>query len=123
MSENKQAHQSEEITQIPFNIFESRCYEYERRLDEQRKDYFEHIEAEKADKQKTVKHWKHAVIVLVILVTLILGSIVGTAIYVFSNYDFASYEYDQDVGSGNANMIGNDGDITNGEADTNKECS
>jgi hypothetical protein len=113
MSENKQAHQCEEITQIPFNIFESRCYEYERRLDEQRKDYFEHIEAEKSDKQKTVKHWKQAVIVLAILVTLILGSIVGTAIYVFDNFDFLTFEQD---GSGinNYAAYSEQGDLNNG---------
>ena len=40
----------------------------------------------------------------------------------FSQYDFESYELTND-GGGNANFIGNDGDIYNGESDSKEKNS
>lgn len=63
------------------------------------------------DKQdKTIK-------MLIGVILSIILIIVGTVVWLFSNYDF--YIYNQDIGTGNANFIGGNGDITNGEANSN----
>lgn len=63
------------------------------------------------DKQdKTIK-------MLIGVILSIILIIVGTVVWLFSNYDF--YTYNQDIGAGNANFIGGNGDITNGEANSN----
>lgn len=63
------------------------------------------------DKQdKTIK-------MLIGVILSIILIIVGTVVWLFSNYDF--YTYNQDIGTGNANFIGGNGDITNGEANSN----
>lgn len=57
---------------------------------------------------------KRLIIALIIAVTLIFASNVIWLAYI-SQYDFESYELSTE-GGGNANYIGNDGDIYNGES-------
>lgn len=62
----------------------------------------ERLEMQKAH-EKEIAHWKHIVIGLILTICLIIGGIIGGAIYIFSNYDLAYIEQNP--------SIGNDGDI------------
>lgn len=59
------------------------------------------------------RHIKRLWIALIIAVLAIVATNISWLIYI-SQYDFESYELSADNG-GNANYIGNDGDIYNGE--------
>lgn len=48
---------------------------------------------------KEVKHWKHICIGLIATIILIIGSLVGGAIYLFTNFEFAFGSY-QELSSG-----------------------
>lgn len=53
-----------------------------------------------------------------LIIILLLAALIGTNmawLYVFQSYDYVSYELEAADG-GNANFIGNDGDIHNGES-------
>ena len=66
------------------------------------------------EKEKIRKHYRAIIIAICsVFVACVIG-FVSLIFYFFNNYDFC--EYHQDVESGNANYIGKDGDITNGEA-------
>ena len=66
---------------------------------------------------RTERHIKRLWIALIVAITLIFASNVIWLAYI-SQYDFESYEISTD-GGGNANYIGNDGDIyNNGKGDS-----
>ncbi len=60
--------------------------------------------------EKEVRHWKHVVIALVLTLAIFIGSVVGGAIYVLTNFDIMTGEFAQaiDIG-GDGNPIINDG--------------
>ncbi len=98
-----------EVAQVPFNMYDGLRYEYEDRLETQRKEFYEQLEKEKKDKDKSVKHWKQACIAVSIALIVFLASLFGTVGYVLYNYDFVSYEQD---GNGFNNMnTGQQGDV------------
>lgn len=54
------------------------------------------------------------------IIIILIGVLVATNfywLYTFTQYDFVTYEQSTE-GGGNANFIGNDGDIINGEAES-----
>ncbi len=65
------------------------------------------------------RHIKRLWITLIIAIAMIFASNAVWLAYI-SQYDFESYEISTD-GGGNANYIGNDGDIYNGKSDSQKE--
>lgn len=65
------------------------------------------------------RHIKRLWIALIVAIVMIAVTNVAWLIYI-SQYDFESYEISTD-GGGNANYIGNDGDIYNGKSDSQKE--
>lgn len=73
-------------------------------------------ESEMARAERNVRRlW----IALIITIILIVFTNAGWLLYI-SQYDFCSYELSTD-GGGNANYIGQDGDIYNGESDSEKK--
>ena len=65
------------------------------------------------EKKAMRKHYRTIVIwISSVLIALIFG-IIGGCIYLFSNYDFASYSQESDYGD--VNYVGNDWNVTNGE--------
>lgn len=67
------------------------------------------LERKEARMDKQDKTIKMLIGVILSIILIVVGSIV----WLFSNYDF--YAYNQDIETGNANFIGGNGDITNGE--------
>ena len=65
-------------------------------------------------KDRDLKSWKIACITSMVILFLVVGGLIGGALYLANNFEFESCDYAQDVESGNANFIGHDGDI-NGE--------
>ena len=65
------------------------------------------------------RHIKRLWIALIVAIVLIFISNIAWLAYI-NQYDFESYEISTD-GGGNANYIGNDGDIYNGKSDSQKE--
>lgn len=55
--------------------------------------------------EKQIKHWKNIVIGLIVTICLIIGSIIGGAIYLFANYDIL-------VGYAQESYVGGDGTST-----------
>lgn len=70
------------------------------------------LERKEARMDKQDKTIKMLIGVILSIILIVVGSIV----WLFSNYDFCSYQ--QDVETGIANMIGGSGDITNGETNS-----
>lgn len=62
---------------------------------------------------------KRLATILIIVICLWFATI-GGFVWYLNQYDFSSYTVDSQDG-GNANYIGNDGDITNGESSGNQE--
>lgn len=69
-------------------------------------------------------HYSRTITKLSVIIVVLIAALVGSAILLYennakwirflSNYDFESYELSTS-GGGNANFIGNDGDIYNGQ--------
>lgn len=57
---------------------------------------------------------KRMMALLIVILCMWFATIFGFVWYI-SQYDYAGYEISQDAGYGNANYIGGDGDINNGE--------
>lgn len=57
---------------------------------------------------KEVAHWKHIVIGLILVIALFVGGLIGTAVYIFSTYDFIGLDQIIDIG-GDGSPIINDG--------------
>lgn len=71
-------------------------------------------ERHEREKDKMRKHYRNLILWIAIPFLTFIVAVFGTVAWFFNNYDFASYS--QDSTYGNANFIGNDGDIENGEA-------
>ena len=56
------------------------------------------------------KRWFTVAMVLLFMLMATIGGIVGTGVWFFNNYDLSTVEMSTD-GGGDANYIGNDGDI------------
>lgn len=110
--------ENEKMPTVPFNMYEARCFEYDNMIAEQRQEFFELLDNEKKDKEKSMRHLKHICVALALTLFLLIGGLVGGAFYIFANYDISTYTYEQSLENGNANIIGKDGDIVNGEPKT-----
>lgn len=97
-----------QVYQIPFPAYEAQLERHLQEKKEMREEHQKAIDKERENYKKIIK-W-----ICIAFATFIIA-VFGTVFYIFNNYDFATYE--QDVEYGNANYIGNDGDISNGEAD------
>ncbi len=71
-------------------------------------------EKEKEQMRKDFAKWRNWLCGIIVVLIL---SIVGTVIWFFSSYEISSYS--QDIVNGNANFVGDNGYIVNGEADNN----
>ena len=71
-------------------------------------------ERHEREKDKMRKHYRNLILWIAIPFLTFIIAVFGTVAWFFNNYDFASYS--QDSTYGNANFVGNDGDIENGEA-------
>lgn len=110
-----------DVAQIPFAAYEMQL---ERNLEEKKEIEERHIkekeninERHEREKDKMRKHYRNLILWIAIPFLTFIVAVFGTIAWFFSNYDIMSYA--QDSTYGNANFIGNDGDITNGEADYN----
>lgn len=92
--ENSKNHVENSTTKIPFIVYEATMTRMER-------------------------HIKRLWVALIVAIVLIFISNIAWLAYI-NQYDFESYEISTD-GGGNANYIGNDGDIYNGKSDSQKE--
>lgn len=107
-----------DIAQIPFAAYEMQL---ERNLEEKKEIEERHLkekeqihERHEREKDKMRKHYRNIILWISIPFFTFIVLVFGTVAWFFNNYDFASYS--QDSTYGNANFIGNDGDIGNGEA-------
>lgn len=79
-------------------------------------------ENEQIRKQEIILALVKAIVALTIFFLVVIGAIVGIGIKAWSEYDYVDdYSTEVDVdseGGGNANYIGNDGDIYNGEGNS-----
>lgn len=82
---------------------------------EMQKMYSEIIEKMEDKHAKDIKNWKHVVIGLIVTISLIIGSIIGAAIYIATNYEIVTGTY-QDVSSDNSSTVTiHDGIHVNGD--------
>lgn len=82
---------------------------------EMQKMYSEIIEKMEDKHAKDIKNWKHVVVALVLTICLIIGSLVGAAIYIATNYEIVTGTY-QDVSSDNSSTVTiHDGIHVNGD--------
>lgn len=116
----------DKVLTIPFASYEMQQDRFLESYEQQQEKFFEEkkIILEQCGKEKEQileqsekdkKRLKHIIVILICVIMAVIVGIFGTAIYIVRNYEIASYS--QDVNTGNANFIGNDGDTINGEAD------
>lgn len=96
-----------ECVNIPFAAYEAQL----ERFQEEKKDIQDRNDAEK---DRIHKHYQKIIKWICIPFATFVILVFGTVFWFFNNYDIATYT--QDIEYGNANFIGNDGDISNGEA-------
>lgn len=72
-------------------------------------------ERHEREKDKMRKHYRNLILWIAIPFLTFIVAVFGTVAWFLNTYDILTYA--QDATYGNANFIGNDGDITNGEAD------
>lgn len=110
-----------DVAQIPFAAYEmqlERSKEEKEAIEERHLKEKERIHnRHEIEKEKMRKHYRNLILWISIPFLTFIIAVFGTIAWFFSNYDIMSYT--QDATYGNANFIGNDGDITNGEADYN----
>ena len=107
-----------DIAQVPFAAYEMQL---ERNLEEKKEIEERHLKEKEQirqrndlEKDKMRKHYRNIILWVTIPFIVFILLVFGSVAWFFSNYDIASYT--QDAAYGNANFIGNDGDISNGEA-------
>lgn len=110
-----------DIAQIPFAAYEMQL---ERNLEEKKEIEERHLkekeqihERHEREKDKMRKHYRNLILWIAIPFLTFIVAVFGTVAWFLNTYDIMTYT--QDATYGNANFIGNDGDITNGEADYN----
>ena len=106
--------EAKDVILLPLASFEMQ----QDRFQEERefyRDEREHLaERHESEKEKMRKHYRTIIAwISAVLLAMIVG-VFGTAIWFLSNYEIT--DFSQDSTYGNANFIGNDGDISNGEA-------
>lgn len=108
-----------DIAQVPFAAYEMQL---ERNLEEKKEIEERHLkekerihERHEIEKDKMRKHYRNIILWIAIPFLTFIVAVFGTVAWFFNTYDILTYA--QDATYGNANFIGNDGDITNGEAD------
>lgn len=67
-----------------------------------------------------LKRQNKRLVVALFVVLILWATTIGGFVWYLNQYDFSSYEVNSQDG-GNANFIGNDGDITNGESESSQE--
>ena len=109
------------IAQIPFAAYEMQL---ERNLEEKKEIEERHLKEKEqihdrheCEKDKMRKHYRNLILWIAIPFLTFIIAVFGTVAWFLNTYDIMTYT--QDATYGNANFIGNDGDITNGEADYN----
>lgn len=109
------------ITQVPFAAYEMQL---ERNLEEKKEIEERHLKEKEQihdrhekEKDKMRKHYRNIILWIAIPFLTFIVAVFGTVAWFLNTYDIMTYT--QDATYGNANFIGNDGDITNGEADYN----
>lgn len=97
-----------QVTQIPFAAYEMAL----ERNNEEKREIFDRHEKEK---EAMRKHYRNIILWISIPFIAFIIAVFCTVAWFLNTYDIMSYS--QDSTYGNANFVGNDGDITNGEAD------
>lgn len=97
-----------DIAQVPFAA-------YEMQLERHKEEKSEMEERFLKEKEKMRKHYRNMILWIAIPFLTFIVAVFGTVAWFLNTYDILTYA--QDATYGNANFIGNDGDITNGEAD------
>lgn len=97
-----------DIAQVPFAA-------YEMQLERHKEEKSEMEERFLKEKDKMRKHYRNMILWIAIPFLTFIVAVFGTVAWFLNTYDILTYA--QDATYGNANFIGNDGDITNGEAD------
>lgn len=108
-----------DVAQVPFAAYEMQL---ERNLEEKSemeerflKEKEQIHERHEREKDKMRKHYRNMILWIAIPFLTFIVAVFGTVAWFLNTYDI--FTYAQDATYGNANFIGNDGDITNGEAD------
>lgn len=106
------------IAEIPFAAYEMQL---ERHLQEKKEMEERHLKEKEQihdrherEKERIRKHYKNIIMWISIPFIVFLIGVFGSAVWFLNNYDIIGF--DQNSTHGNANFIGNDGDISNGEA-------
>lgn len=109
------------IAQVPFAAYEMQL---ERNLEEKKEIEERHLKEKEQihdrhekEKDKMRKHYRNIILWIAIPFLTFIVAVFATVAWFLNTYDIMTYT--QDATYGNANFIGNDGDITNGEADYN----
>lgn len=107
-----------DIAQVPFAAYEMQLERHKEEKSEMEERFLKEKEQiherHEREKDKMRKHYRNLILWIAIPFLTFIIAVFGTVAWFFNNYDFASYL--QDSTYGNANFIGNDGDIENGEA-------
>ena len=81
--------------------------------DESLEKSYTRIDMQLADTRHN-RDMKRMTILLIVILCMWFATI-GSFVWYVSQYDYVGYDISQDVGDGNANYIGGNGDINNGE--------
>ena len=107
-----------DIAQVPFAAYEMQLERHKEEKSEMEERFLKEKEQihdrNEREKDKMRKHYRNMILWIAIPFLTFIVAVFVTVAWFFNNYDFASYS--QDSTYGNANFIGNDGDIENGEA-------
>lgn len=110
-----------DVAQIPFAAYEmqlERSKEEKEAIEERHLKEKEQIHnRHEIEKEKMRKHYRNLILWIAIPFLTFIVAVFGTIAWFLNTYDVMTYA--QDATYGNANFVGNDGDITNGKADYN----
>ena len=108
-----------DIAQVPFAAYEMQLERHKEEKSEMEERFLKEKEQiherHEREKDKMRKHYRNMILWITIPFLTFIIAVFGTVAWLLNTYDILTYA--QDATYGNANFIGNDGDITNGEAD------
>lgn len=104
---NNTRNEEDKTVYIPYAAFEEQAI----RFQEEKQQL---MQFHKEEKDAMREHYRNIVKWVSVSLVAFIIAVFGTVIWFFNNYDLATYT--QDAECGNTNFIGNDGDISNGEA-------
>lgn len=108
-----------DIAQVPFAAYEMQLERHKEEKSEMEERFLKEKEQiherHEREKDKMRKHYRNMILWIAIPFLTFIVAVFGTVAWFLNTYDILTYA--QDATYGNANFIGNDGDITNGEAD------